>query len=70
MTPKQIRCIELLACGTLQKDIAQELGISERSIQRWQALSEFKNALEGISYRPVAVSAVEVVIPVKPDVLA
>jgi DNA-binding MarR family transcriptional regulator len=61
LTPKQLRCIELLASEVQQKDIAKELGISDRTIQRWLKLDEFKDALEGVSYRPVAVSAVEVV---------
>jgi Homeodomain-like domain len=61
LTPKQLRCIELLSSEVPQKDIAKELGVSERTIQRWLKLDEFQDALEGVSYRPVAVSAVDVV---------
>lgn len=61
LTPKQLRAIELLVSEVEQKVIAKELGVSDRTIQRWLKLDEFKEGLEGISYRPVAVSAVEVV---------
>jgi hypothetical protein len=61
LTPKQLRCIELLTSGVKHTDIARELNIHHRTIKRWLKLDEFTEALEGVSYRPVPVSSVEVV---------
>jgi transposase len=45
LSPKQLQCIGLLATGMSQKLIAESLDLSPRTIQRWQRLPEFCQAL-------------------------
>lgn len=52
-----------MAIGKSQKEIATELGISDRTIQRWLKVGEFKNALEGVPCDLVEVSSVERINP-------
>ncbi len=48
LKPKQIRAIELLInCEMTQKDIAEEVGVSEKTLYNWMHHDEnFKNAME------------------------
>ncbi|MBD2731809.1 hypothetical protein H6G96_37440 [Nostoc sp. FACHB-892] len=51
LTPKQLQCIGLLASGMSQKDIAESLQMSTKSIQRWMKEPEFIYALESSQVR-------------------
>lgn len=46
LTPKQLQCVGLLATGMSQKDAAESLDISSKTIQRWQKMPEFIQGLE------------------------
>ena len=46
LTPKQLQCVALLCTGMPQKDAAESLGISPKTIQRWQKAPEFLQALK------------------------
>jgi transposase len=42
---KQLKCLEMLICGDLlQKEIAEELGVSENTITNWKKSEEFQKA--------------------------
>lgn len=58
---KQLACLEMLTSGHSRVEISKKLNISESTIQRWQKLTEFKDALEGVAFAPSVISSVEVV---------
>lgn len=60
LKPKQLTCLEMLTSGHSRVEISKKLNISESTIQRWQKLPEFKDALEGVAFSPVAVTSIEV----------
>ncbi len=66
LKPKQIRAIELLInCEMSQKDIAEEVGVSEKTLYLWiHHNEEFRNACEWYRkeiYKDLAPKAVETV---------
>jgi len=48
LTEKQIKSIELLLSGMAQKQVAQELGVNVKTLQRWSKLPEYSDKLNGI----------------------
>ena len=54
LSEKQIQCIGLLASGMAQKDVAQALNTTPRSIQRWQKEQDFMQALQACEAGQVA----------------
>lgn len=54
LSEKQIQCIALLATGMAQKDVAEALDTTPRTIQRWQREQEFIQALQASEAGQVA----------------
>ena len=48
MTPKQLKAIQLLANATPQKQVASELGLNPKTIERWLKIPEFKEAIANL----------------------
>jgi len=48
LTEKQIKSIELLLSGIPQKQVAQELGVNAKTLQRWSKIPEYNAKLNGI----------------------
>lgn len=62
LTPKQLKALSGISQGLPPNQIAKRLGISTRSLQRWQKLPEFVAALTQVQNevsRKVKVDAVE-----------
>jgi hypothetical protein len=49
LTPQQLKALSMFAQGASGSEIANELKVSARSIQRWQKLPEFAKGLYDIS---------------------
>lgn len=54
LSEKQIQCIGLLSSGMAQKDVAQALDTTPRTIQRWQREQDFMQALQASEAGQVA----------------
>ncbi|MCC5611067.1 helix-turn-helix domain-containing protein [Nostoc sp. CHAB 5834] len=54
LSEKQIQCIALLATGMAQKDVAEALDTTPRTIQRWQREQDFMQALQASEAGQVA----------------
>jgi transposase-like protein len=48
LTQNQIKSIELLLSGMAQKQVAQELGVTPKTLQRWVKIPEYSDKLNGI----------------------
>jgi transcriptional regulator with XRE-family HTH domain len=46
LTKKQLECVVMLSDGMRQAEVADALGITSRTVQRWQLLPEFSQALK------------------------
>jgi predicted transcriptional regulator len=57
LTPKQLMAASLIAQGFAQKDVALEMQITPRTIQRWQREEAFQQAIEKFSEQVVKISA-------------
>jgi len=44
LTEQQLKSIELLSSGMAQKDVAQAIGTTPRTLQRWSKLPEYREA--------------------------
>lgn len=54
LSEKQIQCIALLTTGMAQKDVAEALDTTPRTIQRWQREQDFMQALQASEAGQVA----------------
>ena len=54
LSKKQIQCVALLAAGMSQKDVADALDTTARTIQRWQKEQDFMQALQASEAGQVA----------------
>ncbi len=48
LTKSQLKSIELLQSGMAQKDVAQELGVTPKTLQRWAKIPEYLDSLNGV----------------------
>ncbi len=48
LTAKQLQACRLLASGLLQREVAEELGLSKRTIERWNTSQAFKDATNAL----------------------
>jgi predicted transcriptional regulator len=48
LTQNQIKSIELLLSGMAQNQVAKELGVTPKTLQRWAKISEYSDKLNGI----------------------
>jgi transposase len=66
LTPKQLQAVSEIAKGLTPSAISKDIGVSERTIQRWLKLPEFKAALAEIQER----STTKVIVEVSDDISA
>jgi hypothetical protein len=66
LTPKQLEAVSGIAKGTTPSVIGKSINVSERTIQRWQKLPEFVEAVEEIRQR----TTVKVIAETSKDVAA
>jgi hypothetical protein len=64
LTPKQLQAVSEIAKGRTPSVISKDIRVSERTIQRWLKLSEFKAALAEIQER----STTKVIVQVSDDI--
>ncbi len=48
LSPEQLKALELLSSGHSQVSVANQLGVSRRTVVRWMSKPEFKQALTGL----------------------
>ncbi len=60
LSPKQLEAVSGIAKGLTPNAIGKSIGISERTVQRWQRLPEFIEAVNEIRERSTAKVIVEV----------
>jgi hypothetical protein len=48
LSPEQLQALELLSSGHSQVSVANQLGVSRRTVVRWMSKPEFKQALTGL----------------------
>ena len=52
LTKNQIKSIELLLSGMAQNQVAQELGVTPKTLQRWAKIPEYSDRLNGTLMEP------------------
>jgi hypothetical protein len=52
LTKNQIKSIELLLSGMAQNQVAQELGVTPKTLQRWAKIPEYSDRLNGTLVEP------------------
>jgi hypothetical protein len=57
LTEQQLESIKLLSTGKLQKDVAQALGITPKTLQRWGKLTEYQEKLTESTKKASAITA-------------
>jgi hypothetical protein len=48
LTPEQLQALDLLSSGKSQSAVADDLGVSRRTVVRWMSRPEFRQALDGL----------------------